>query len=77
MEYESLQTYEQWKDVHWMKLRHMGWYWETRMELISALKKDAISSSSATLVVRTEQVEGVFVMDVEGTFPGESKGILY
>lgn len=39
------------------------------MELVSAVKEGATSSSVAALLVNTEQAEGVFVVDVEDTFP--------
>ena len=43
------------------------------MELVSALKEGATSNSLAAPVVKSEQVEGVIVVDVEGSFPGEPK----
>ena len=38
LEHKALQTYEQWRDSHWMELCQVEWYWETRVELVSALK---------------------------------------
>ena len=46
--------------------------WEMQ-ELVPALKEGATSTSLATHVVKTEQAVGVFVVDVEGTFPSEPK----
>ena len=46
-------------------------YWETRIELISALKEGAISSLMAVLEVKSEVLEGAYVVDVEGASPGE------
>ena len=48
-------------------------YLETRVKLVSALKEGATSSSLATPIVKIEQMEGVFVVDVEGTFFNEPK----
>ena len=39
------------------------------MKLVSALKEGATFSSLATLVVKMKQTEGVFVVNIEGTFP--------
>src|ERR1700738_4617834 len=38
LEHEALQTYEQWTEAHWMELRQVGRYWETRVELVCALE---------------------------------------
>lgn len=43
------------------------------MELVSALKEGASSSSLAAPMMKTKQAEGVFVVDVEGVFPSEQK----
>ena len=43
LEHEVLQTYEQWRDAHWMALRKVEWYWETWVELVSVLKEGATS----------------------------------
>ena len=48
-------------------------YWNTQVELVSALKEDAMSSSLVALVVKMKQAENVFVMNVEGVFPSEPK----
>ena len=48
-------------------------YWETHVELVSTLKEGATSSSLAPLVVKMEQVESVFVVDVEEAFPSEPR----
>ena len=40
---------------------------------VSALKEGAASSSLAPLVVKTDQAESVFVVDVEGAFPSEPR----
>ena len=37
------------------------------------IEGDVTSNSLTAHVVKTEQAEGVFVVDVEGTFPGEPK----
>jgi hypothetical protein len=36
LEHEALHTYEQWTEAHWMELRQVERYWETRVELVSA-----------------------------------------
>lgn len=51
----------------------MKQYLETRLELVFALKKGTTFSSLAPFIVNTDQAEGVFVVDVEGTFLGEPK----
>lgn len=51
----------------------MEQYWESRMELVSALKEGAASNSLATHVLKTKQSEGIFILDVEGTLPDEPK----
>ena len=51
-----------------MELRHVQQYWETQLELVSALKKDVTPSSLAASVVKTKQAEGVFVVDVKDFF---------
>lgn len=43
------------------------------MKLVSVLKEGATPNSLAILVMKTEQAEGIFVVDVEGTFLGEPK----
>jgi hypothetical protein len=69
LEHEALQTYEQWTEAHWMELRQVERYWETRVELVSALKEGATSSLMAVPEVKTEVQEGVYVVDVEGASP--------
>ena len=54
-----------------MKLREMERYWETRVELLSALKEDVVSSLMAVPEVKSEVSEGVYVVDVEGASPSE------
>ena len=73
LEHEALQTYEQWTEAHWMELRQVERYWETRVELVSALKEGAASSLMAVPEVKSEVPEGVYVVDVEGASPGEPK----
>ena len=65
LEHEALQTYEQWMEAHWMELRQVERYWETRVELVSALKEGAVSSLMAIPDVKLEVPEGIYVMDVE------------
>lgn len=69
----SAEKYEQWRDVHWMELCYVERYWEARVELVYALKEGATSSSLVVHVVKTEQVEDVFVVDVEEILSGEPK----
>jgi hypothetical protein len=54
-----------------MELREVERYWEIRVELVSAFKEGATSSLMAVLEVKTELPEGVYMVDVEGAFPGE------
>jgi hypothetical protein len=49
-----------------MELRGVERYWETRVELVSALKEGAASSFMAVPEVKMEVQEGVYVVDVEG-----------
>ena len=49
-----------------MELRQVERYWETRVELVFALKEDASSSLMVVLQFKTEVPEGVYVVDVEG-----------
>lgn len=51
----------------------MEQYEKTRIKLGFALKEETTSSALAALVVKTEPAEGVFVVDVEGTFPNKPK----
>ena len=51
----------------------MEWYWETRIELVSTLKKGTASSLLVPHVVKTMQAESVFVIDVEGAIPSKPK----
>ena len=44
MEFEALQTYEQWGTVHERELYVVEQYWENRAELVTALKEGAVSS---------------------------------
>ena len=48
-------------------------YWETQVELVFTLKRNAASSSLAASMVKTKPAEGVFVVGVEGFFPSEPK----
>ena len=66
LEHEAFQTYEQLKNAYWMELRQVERYWKTQLELILALKEGVTSSILAVLVVKMEQAEGVFVVDVKG-----------
>ena len=43
------------------------------MELVSALKEGAVSSSLVPHLVKTKKAENVFVENVEKTFPSEAK----
>lgn len=43
------------------------------MKSVSTLKEDATFTSLAASVVKTEQAEGIFIVDVEGTFLDEPK----
>lgn len=43
------------------------------MELVSALKENTASSLLADHMVKTEQAKRIFVVNVEGSFPSESK----
>jgi hypothetical protein len=54
LEHEALQTYEQWTEAHWMELRQVERYWETRVELVSTLKESASFSLMAVLEVKRE-----------------------
>lgn len=56
-----------------MELRQVEWNQETRVKMVSILKENTTSSSLATLVAKTEQAKGVFVVDVKGTFLNEPK----
>ena len=40
--------------------------WDTRVELVSSLKEDTTSSLLTIHVVKMDQTEGIFVVDVEG-----------
>ena len=55
LKHTTLQTYEQWRDVHWIDLLQVKQYQET-------------SSSLAPFVVKTEQAWSVVVVDVVGAF---------
>ena len=57
-----------------MELGEVERYCETRVELISALKKGATSSLMIVSEVKSEVPEGVYVVDVEGDSLGEPKG---
>ena len=48
-----------------MELHQVKRYWETRVELVSALKEGATSSLMTVLKVKTKVLEGVYVVDVE------------
>ena len=52
-----------------MELREVERYWETRVELVSALKEGTASSLMAGPHVKSEVSEGIFVVDVEGAVP--------
>ena len=54
-----------------MELRQVEQYWETRVELVSSLKKSAASNLMAQLSIWTEVPEGVYVVDMEGASPDE------
>lgn len=41
------------------------------MKLVSALKEEAAASSLIVHVLKTEQPNGIFLVDVEGHFPSE------
>lgn len=56
-----------------MVLHQVERYWKTRVELVSMLMEGAISSSLAPPVVKTEQAQSVFVVDVEGVFFNEPR----
>jgi hypothetical protein len=71
LEHEALQTYEDWTDLHWIKLRGVERYWKIQVELVFALKKDTTSSLMAGSEVKFEISEGIHVLDVEGVSPGE------
>ena len=43
-------------------------YWKIQIELISALIDDIAFSSLAPPMVKTEQAESIFVVDVEGVY---------
>jgi hypothetical protein len=58
LEHEALQIYEQWTEAHWMELREVERYWETQVELVSALKEVAASSLMAGPEVKSEVPEG-------------------
>ena len=73
LEHKSLHTYEQWRDAHWMELRQVERYWEIRVELVYVLKGGATFSWLAKPVVKTEQEEYVFVVDMEATFLNKPK----
>lgn len=73
LEYEGLHIYEQWRDAHWMELRQVKRYSEMLVELVSALKEGTTSSLLAAPMIKTNPTEDVFVVNVEGRFPSESK----
>jgi hypothetical protein len=54
-----------------MELHEEDRYWETRVELVSALKEGATSSLMAIPEVKLEVPEGIYVIDVEGVFPSK------
>lgn len=56
-----------------MKLRHVQQYLKMHVELVFTLIDGTTSNILAAHVVKTEEAEGVFVVDVEGTFPSEPK----
>ena len=56
-----------------MELRQVERYWETWVELVFALKEGATSSLMVVSEVKSEVPEEVYVVDVEGAFPGEPK----
>ena len=59
-------------DAHRMELRKVERYWETRVELVSALTEDTSSGLMAILEVKSKAPEGLYVVDVEGDSLGES-----
>ena len=56
-----------------MELRQMERYWKTWIELVSALKEGATSSLMAVPKVKSEVLEGIYVVDVEGASLDEPK----
>lgn len=56
---------KQWRYTHWLELRQVEQYSEMWLELVFTLKKNAISSSLAAHVVKTEQANGIFIRSVE------------
>lgn len=52
-------------------MRKVERYWKTRVELVSALKEDTTSCLMAVHEIESEKAEGVHVVNVEGTSPGE------
>ena len=56
-----------------MEQRQVEQYWETRVELVSALKEGAASSSMVIPKVKSEVPEGVYVVDMKGASHGEPK----
>ena len=56
-----------------MELREVERYWETRVELVSALKEGATSSLMAVPKTKSEVPEEVYVVNVEGASLGEPK----
>ena len=44
LEYEALQTYERWTEGHQRQFREVEQYWKVRVELISALKDEAVAT---------------------------------
>jgi hypothetical protein len=60
-----------------MELRQIERYWETRVELVSALKEGATSSLMAVPEVKTEVPEGAIAVDVEEASHDEPRATGY
>jgi hypothetical protein len=60
-----------------MELRQVERYWETQVELVSALKEGATSSLMVVPEVKTEVPEGAYAVDVEGAYLDESRATGY
>ena len=56
-----------------MELGQVERYWETRVELVSALKEGEASSLMAVFEVKSEVPEEIYKVDVKGDFLGKPK----
>lgn len=60
-----------------MELCQVKRYWETHVELVSALKEDTASSLMAVHEIKMEVLEGIYVVDIKKTSTDEPKVMFF